>query len=95
MLPELVDTDYERFYTKDPDYFDAAESIPGPLTEAVGAISKEYGNYITFPMFERAQAGIYYNAAPTIGPEGSVICNYRKVHVASVKVLEKLYFKIK
>jgi predicted amidohydrolase len=44
-------------------------------------------------MFERAQAGIYYNAAPTVGPEGDVVCNFRKVHVAGVVVLEKLYFR--
>lgn len=93
LLPELVDTDYEKFYTKDPEYFRNAEPVPGPLTDAVGEICKEYGNYITFPMFERAQAGIYYNSAPTVGPDGSIICNYRKTHVAGVQVLEKLYFR--
>jgi len=33
---ELCDTDYEKFYKKDPAYFELAEPIPGPTTEAVG-----------------------------------------------------------
>lgn len=93
LLPELFDTDYEKFYTKDPDYFELAESIPGPTTERFGKISKENGNYIVVPMFERAQAGLYYNSAATIGPDGDVVSNYRKTHVAGVQVQEKLYFR--
>jgi N-carbamoylputrescine amidase len=45
------------------------------------------------PLFEKKAPGIYYNAAATVGPEGTVIGNYRKVQVASVQVLEKLYFR--
>ncbi len=93
LLPELVDTDYEKFYTKDPEYFEQAESIPGPFTDLAGAITKTHGNYVVVPMFERAAPGIYYNAAATVGPDGSVVSNYRKTHVAAVHVLEKLYFR--
>lgn len=91
--PELVDTDYEKFYTKDPAYFAQAEAIPGPITDAVGLITKRYGNYVIMPMFERGAAGLYFNSAATIGPDGSVVSNYRKTHVAAVQVLEKLYFR--
>jgi predicted amidohydrolase len=27
--PELCTTDYEKFYTKDPEYFELAEPVPG------------------------------------------------------------------
>ncbi len=91
--PELVETDYEKFYTKDPAYFAQAESIPGPITDAVGRITKRYGNYVVMPMFERGEPGLYFNAAPTVGPDGAVVSNYRKTHVAGVQVLEKLYFR--
>jgi N-carbamoylputrescine amidase len=91
--PELADTDYEKFYSKDVDYFELAETVPGPTTEAVGQITKKYGNYVIMPLFERAVPGVYYNAAATVGPSGDVICNYRKVHVAGVQVLEKIYFR--
>ena len=93
MPPELCTTDYEKFYTKDPEYFKLAEPVPGPTTEAVGELTKQYKNYVIMPLFEKKAPGIYYNAAPLVGPEGTVVGNYRKTQVASVQVLEKLYFR--
>jgi N-carbamoylputrescine amidase len=91
---ELCTTDYVRCYgAKDNDLFADAESIPGPCTDAVGELARKYGNYVIFPMFEKAAPGIYYNAAATIGPDGSVVSNYRKTQVAGVKALEKMYFR--
>ena len=90
---ELCDTDYEKFYKKDLAYFELAEPVPGPTTEAVGELTKKYGNYVIMPIFEKKAPGIYYNAAPLVGPEGKVVGNYRKTHVAGVQVLEKLYFR--
>ncbi len=91
--PELALIEYEKFYTKDAKVFEWAEPIPGPTTQAMGKITKKYGNYVIMPVFERAAPGIYYNAAATIGPDGTVVSNYRKTHVAGVQVLEKLYFR--
>lgn len=90
---ELFDTDYEKFYTKDPAYFELAEPVPGPTTNAVGELTKKYENYVIMPLFEKKAPGIYYNSAPLVGPEGKVVGNYRKTHVAGVQVLEKLYFR--
>jgi N-carbamoylputrescine amidase len=91
--PELCTTDYEKFYTKDPEYFELAEPVPGPTTDAVGELTKKYKNYVIMPLFEKKAPGIYYNSAATVGPDGTVVGNYRKTQVASVKVLEKLYFR--
>ncbi|MEW6266994.1 MAG: carbon-nitrogen hydrolase family protein [Thermodesulfobacteriota bacterium] len=93
MPPELYTTDYEKFYTKDPEHFKVAEPIPGPSTEAVGELTKKYGNYVIMTIFEKKAPGIYYNAAATVGPNGLVVGNYRKTQVAGVQVLEKLYFR--
>lgn len=91
---ELCTSDYDRFYgEKDITLFSEAESIPGPSTDAVGELTKKYKNYVIFPMFEKKAPGIYYNSAPVVGPDGTVIGNYRKTHVAGVQVLEKLYFR--
>ncbi len=91
---ELCTSDYVRFYgKKDNDLFSDGESIPGPSTDAVGELAKKYGNYVIFPIFEKAAPGIYYNAAPTIGPDGTVVSNYRKTQVAGVQALEKMYFR--
>lgn len=97
--PEIINTDYGDFYKKDVndpalfDLFKVAESIPGPSTDKVGELTKKYGNYVILPMFEKAAPGIYYNSAATIGPDGTVVGNYRKVQVAGVQVLEKMYFR--
>lgn len=91
---ELCTSDYDRFYgKKDLTLFPEAESIPGPCTNAVGELCKKYKNYVIFPIFEKAAPGIYYNSAPVIGPDGTVVGNYRKTQVAGVQVLEKLYFR--
>lgn len=94
--PELIDVDYKPFYSKQPDDFDVyadAEAIPGPTTEKVGELTKKYGNYVIMPLFEKAAPGIYYNAAATVGPDGTVIDLYRKTHLATVQALEKMYFR--
>lgn len=91
---ELCTTDYVRVYgKKDNGLFADAETIPGPCTDAVGKLAKTYGNYVIFPIFEKAAPGIYYNSAPTIGPNGTVVSNYRKTQVAGVQALEKMYFR--
>ena len=91
---ELCTTDYVRVYgEKDNDIFADAEPVPGPCTTAVGKLTKRYGNYVIFPMFERGAPGIYYNSAPIIGPAGTVVGNYRKTQVAGVQALEKMYFR--
>ncbi|MBZ0259514.1 MAG: carbon-nitrogen hydrolase family protein [Hyphomicrobiales bacterium] len=91
---ELCTTDYDRCYgKKDNDLFNEALTIPGPATDAVGELTKKYGTYVIFPVFEKAAPGIYYNAAATIGPDGTVVSNYRKTQVAGVQALEKMYFR--
>jgi N-carbamoylputrescine amidase len=91
---ELSTTDYVRVYgEKDNEIFADAEPIPGPCTTEVGKLAREYGNYVIFPMFEKGAPGIYYNSAPIIGPDGTVVGNYRKTQVAGVQALEKMYFR--
>ena len=91
---ELCTTDYVRVYgEKDNEIFSDAEPVPGPCTTAVGKLTKKYGNYVIFPMFEKGAPGIYYNSAPIIGPNGTVVGNYRKTQIAGVQALEKMYFR--
>ena len=56
-----------------------AETIPGPATEAVCAITKQYGVYAVFGMPER-DGGHVYNSAAVCMPDGSVK-SYRKIHL--------------
>jgi len=59
-----------------------AETIPGPATDTVYKLAKEYGSTIVFGMFERdlEKPDIVYNAAAIVRPSGDVF-KYRKVHL--------------
>ena len=59
-----------------------AETIPGPATDAVCALTEKYGIYAIFGMAERdaADPGKVYNAAAVCGPEG-LIGACRKIHL--------------
>lgn len=56
-----------------------AQSIPGPATNEIAALCKQYDLYVIFGMPEIAEDGKFYNALAVIGPEG-VIGSYRKIH---------------
>jgi len=57
-----------------------AEPVPGPTTEAVAALARQYHMYVVCPL--REQAGEReYNTAVLIDREGRVAGRYRKVFV--------------
>ncbi|MCW3989702.1 MAG: acyltransferase [Candidatus Bathyarchaeota archaeon] len=91
VLPELFTMGFYIFKDRNPDFFDMAEPIPGPTTEAIGRIAKKHGVYIVAPVFERLASGVYHNTAPLIGPDGVIIGKYSKTHVPP-RPEEKFYF---
>lgn len=56
-----------------------AETVPGPTTQALGQVAKQYGVYVAvgMPVFE-PDTQLYYNSAVLIGPQGTVAGLYRK-----------------
>jgi len=76
-LPELFSTMYFCVETK-PEYFEWAESVPGPTTERMGSLARELGIVVIAPVFERAPDGRYFNAAAVLGPDGRCLGKYRK-----------------
>jgi len=90
---ELSTMDYDDFYKADQAVFQQAEPVPGPTTRVVGELAKKHQIYVIMPLFEKKMPGIYYNSAPIIGPGGDVVGIYRKTHLASAQVLERLYFR--
>jgi predicted amidohydrolase len=57
------------------------ETIPGPTTEAMAAVAREYNCYVVAGLPEvDSETGIYYNSAVLVGPEG-VVGKYRKTHL--------------
>lgn len=68
-------------FSDDTIYREIAEPIPGPVTELLAGKARQYGMYIAGSMYEDAGNGDYYNALPLIGPDGSILGNYRKTHL--------------
>jgi N-carbamoylputrescine amidase len=91
-LPELFRTHY--FCQKeDPGYFEQAESIPGPSTEAIGAVARECGVVVIASLFERRAAGLYHNTTAVIRADGGIAGLYRKMHIPDDPLYyEKFYF---
>ncbi|MEJ2060820.1 MAG: carbon-nitrogen hydrolase [Gammaproteobacteria bacterium] len=78
---------------ENPDLFDLAESIPGPGTEALGALAKELGVVIVGSLFERRDTGLYHNTAVVLDSDGSLAGLYRKMHIPDDPgYYEKYYF---
>ena len=79
--------------TEDPKFFDLAEPIPGPTTEALGAVTKANKIVIVASIFERRAAGVYHNTAVILDETGGIAGRYRKMHIPDdPRYYEKYYF---
>jgi predicted amidohydrolase len=108
VLPELFTAPY-FCSSHDRTYFELAEPVPGPTTEALGELARRYRTYITAPLFERTAGGDHYDSCALIGPDGELcegqvvgtgerLLTARKVHVPKVEALgtsldEKFWFQ--
>ncbi len=57
-----------------------AEPIPGPSTEAWGALAVQGNGYVVGGLCEREDERLF-NSAVVMGPDGSLIGHYRKTHL--------------
>ena len=93
LLPEVF---HELFFITDLDgrYFEAAEPIPGPITEGMQKLACELGVVIVAPIYESVDRSVYYNSAAVIDADGKLLGVYRKNHIPLNTIFyEKLYFK--
>ena len=67
--------------SQDAHWYDLAEPVPGPTTEAMAAYARKYQMAMVMPVYEREQAGVYYNTAAVIDADGSYLGKYRKNHI--------------
>ena len=92
LLQELFTTTY-FCQIVDEQYFDWAQSIPGPITEELTSLAKELEIVIVAPFFERRAAGIYHNSLVVIDADGTLMGTYRKKHIPDDPGFhEKYYF---
>jgi N-carbamoylputrescine amidase len=91
-LPELFRTQY-FCQIEDHAFFDLAEPIPGPTSEALSRAAREAGVVVIGSLFERRAAGVYHNTAVVIDADGRLCGSYRKMHIPDDPLYyEKFYF---
>jgi len=79
--------------TENPDYFDLAETIPGPSTDYFGKLARELGVVLVLSLFEKRAAGLYHNTAAVLEKDGTIAGIYRKMHIPDDPAYyEKFYF---
>src|SRR5204863_5266289 len=78
---------------EDHRFFDLAVPIPGPSTETLTALAREFGVVIVASLFEKRAEGLYHNTAAVIDADGSYLGKYRKMHIPDdPQYYEKFYF---
>jgi len=91
-LPELFRSRY-FCQREDTAFFDLAEPLPGPTTDALCGVAKAAGVAVIAPVFERRAPGVYHNSAAVIDADGAVAGVYRKMHIPDDPAYyEKFYF---
>ncbi|GFE58055.1 carbon-nitrogen hydrolase [Geobacter sp. AOG1] len=79
--------------TEDTDRFDMAEPIPGPTSDNLGDVAKEFGVVLVSSLFERRAPGLYHNTAVVFEKDGTIAGTYRKMHIPDDPgFYEKFYF---
>ena len=92
-LPELFSAAYFPQLPHRPEYLDWAEPLPGPTTDALAEVAGRLHVAVIGSIYERAMAGLCYNTAVVVGPDGSLVGTSRKAHIPdSAGYAEKFYF---
>lgn len=79
-----------------PCWYEMAEEVPnGPTVKAMQEAAKKHQMVIVVPLYEREQAGVFYNTAAVIDADGTYLGKYRKSHIPQVNpgFWEKFYFR--
>jgi formamidase len=81
VVPELLLAAPDRLLASDPAFEErSAVTIPGPLTDRLGALAKEQSVWLVpGSLIEQADDGSVYNTAIAINPEGEIVARYRKI----------------
>lgn len=92
LLPEFFNTEFFPQYW-DYKYLNYAETDRDSTITAISRKTRERQVYTIATIFELEGAGVYFDTAVILGPDGNVVGKYRKTHPASTRSLESIYFK--
>ena len=80
--------------SQDPHWYDMAEPVPGPTTDRMAEYARKHQMAMVVPVYEREQAGVYYNTAAVYDADGTYLGKYRKNHIPhTAGFWEKYFFK--
>ena len=77
---------------QDKRWYDAAEAVPGPTLDKLVPLARKYQMAMVVPLYEREQAGVYYNTAAILDADGSYLGKYRKTHIPQTSGFWEKYF---
>ena len=91
-LQELFNTQYFCVNYEE-RHFDLAQPLDGEVTKSLSELAAELDVVIIAPFFEKRSTGIYHNSLVVIDADGTVLGNYRKMHIPDDPgFYEKYYF---
>ncbi|MEJ2210154.1 MAG: carbon-nitrogen hydrolase family protein [Anaerolineae bacterium] len=78
VFPELATTGYELGLQAT----DVAERVPGQAVNLLAQRAADYSTHIVFGLVSKEKVeSVLYNSAVVIGPDGELLCEYRKLHL--------------
>lgn len=92
VLPEFFNTIFFAQY-QDAKYFALAEHDSGPTITTMREAAQRHRIAVVATIYEKVEAGLYFDTAMHINPAGNIVFKYRKTHPAGVRSLEKIYFR--
>jgi N-carbamoylputrescine amidase len=91
----FAELSFEWFHPQVPAKDDTkalAESVPGPMTEAIQKIAREYEMVVVFNLFER-DGDCCYDCSPVIDADGTLLGRTRMIHITDYPCFhEKGYY---
>ena len=77
-------------------WYELTERVPdGPTVQLMREVARQHAIVLIVPVYEEAQAGVYYNTAAVIDADGSYLGKFRKMHIPQCHpgFWEKFYFR--
>lgn len=91
-FPEMAFHPFFPQHRAEREYFDWAEPIPGPITEAFQERAARHGIVVIPNIFELAGPGRHYDASPVIDADGSLLGVARMIHIAEEPGFNERYY---
>ena len=80
--------------SQDKRWYEAAEPVPGPTTDAVAKLAAKHQMAVVVPVYEKEMPGVLYNTAAVYDADARYLGKYRKNHIPhTAGFWEKYFFK--